>query len=714
MQGILGQARGPGSAQPTDVPAAGPGGAAAPAGGAPPAFPRPQQGLQAPGGQLPLQEPVRPPSVEPHGAVAILFLGNPHFSVRFHNYVRAFSRFGFYVDWLGYCRDSEPLWLRRSGWVRHWHMDAAFLSPAPDSFLFWLIYPVQLVFDFLYTLAHLFFFCRGNLDLILCMASPFRPSAIFACYFAARLMRTRVILDVSGLDASSMYTGSRARLVRWFEQRVGRMAVAVLPSKEGGEGEDASRGEEGGSSSSSQAPGSTSVCTPILLSEAPSLRSNITEGAKSPYYLFTAPLQSFAFTPTKHHSLFFKLAFAQPERTLAGSRTLFHYLRTGPGGAEAIGFNPRRPLLILIPCAFRGEEDFGAAFSLLEHLEDYFSGLQTSVNQERFRSAVVVFSGRSDPLACPRGPEYFEDFSGRMQRYNDTYRARRDAGAAGAAGAAGVAARLAKKARGARYCRAAYVYLEREDYFCLLSCADLVVLPRTTDRFTGSMLEALMYRRYLVAKIPEAEAKGGTGAGAEFAGPSPACDAPGSIACSTATLALERCNSVVVRTTEDLLTAVDVFLESREAPAPQSQPGNPGAGPADLPVSGPHVAAAPPPGSPSTANPGIAPVMGQIRDQYSFYRGFERLILPLIAADGLNLPEYIRECKEADDKLAQYYVALDGYNKAKAAYEEMLALKAVRDAHRAQELEDNGQGKREQGHEQQERREHHEHHEHHD
>ncbi|TNJ26805.1 hypothetical protein GMRT_10616 [Giardia muris] len=300
-------------------------------------------------------------------SVAIIYPGVPRASRRLRNHVDCYLERGFHVDVLGLYRGSLPSWLRHEGQLSYYYVDTAFPSPAPDSYLFWLIFPFQLVFDYLYAIVYLSLFCRGRSSAITVFAAPLRPGLISGSRFMAKLLGVPFWIDIGGPSQSRQYSGLRRRVIARYERRVlrprGRRELALLASD-------------------------------VLVAQYNvSHRYIVLPSTPATKGLVCRNLQ-----PIQHHSLLSRLRFAQPEKTFIGVRTVFHYAIPGPEQKVLLKLNDARPALVVCPCGFAGADDYSAIFAFIDALKDI---LQHN-KRAGFTSAIVVITGRCDPWGNPQ------------------------------------------------------------------------------------------------------------------------------------------------------------------------------------------------------------------------------------------------------------------------------------------------------------------------
>lgn len=447
------------------------------------------------------------------GNAAILFLGNPKQSRRLFNHVSCFINYGYHVDILGYSKKTMPDWISKDEEVSYHYMDAAFLGPAPDNFFFFIVYPIQLFFDFWYTLFHLLLFCKSGLRVIVAMAHPFRPAAIFAARLFAKAKGIPFYLDVAYDRPAHEYTGSRAKMLHSVERNTFQYSSALVrlfrPSQE------------------------TFLFESHELAEVYGVTRNLSVLPSLPL------LAARGLNPMQRHKFLQKMIFAQPERTALGERTLFHYMQQKPAQTPLVVINMYRPLLITVPCGFKGNDDFDAVMSLAESLEGFFlrnqdgkaspfpgddaslhsskdSASTAQVSQERyvnFKSAIIVITGRVDPTIVPDTREYYRDVKERVKSFHTKFRVSDKESMLEEIKSmtttklpATVKREQAMKGRrkGAQYVRIHLNYLTDMDYWALLDCSDIVFVPRIArgaDPLPTSLLDAVVSLRPIVTNV---------------------------------------------------------------------------------------------------------------------------------------------------------------------------------------------------------------------
>lgn len=295
-------------------------------------------------------------------SVALIYPGVPREARRLWNHVGCCLGCGLHVDVLGLYRGGLPSWSRREEQLSYYYVDTAFPSPAPDTCLFWLIFPLQLVFDYLYAIVYLSLFCHGRSSAITVFAAPLRPGLVAGARLMARLLGVPFWIDIGGPSQSTQYSGLRSRVIAWYEQR-------VLRPRDKRE---------------------------LVLLDSEALTTQYNIGNKyiiMPSTPATKGLVCRNLQQIQHHSLLSCLRFAQPEKTFLGVRTLFHYAVPGPEKKIILKLNEARPALIVCPCGFAGADDFPAIFAFLDTLNEVLRHNKRA----GFTSAVVVITGRCDP-----------------------------------------------------------------------------------------------------------------------------------------------------------------------------------------------------------------------------------------------------------------------------------------------------------------------------
>lgn len=306
--------------------------------------------------------------------LAVVHLGDPHYNKRFETMMQIFLSNYFHVDYLTFYKATLPQWLRASPLVSYLYMDAAFVRTAPNNLFFWLIYPIQILFDTIYVFLHIIVLCKSNLRAIAVFSSPFRPGCVIGARAAAKYLRIPFWVDVCRESHGLDYTGFRRRLVQRLEKK-------LLQSKYKNE---------------------------TILLDSSDLVGHF--GLTRNYVLTLNTPASFhtGLPMPVHHTLLSSLRFAQPEQTSLGIRTLFHYsqlVRSTDSTSDhsRLEANSHRPALILCPCNFRGADDFTGVYQLAAALERMFASqpLSTTKNgRVKFTSAIIVVTGRADPYVC--------------------------------------------------------------------------------------------------------------------------------------------------------------------------------------------------------------------------------------------------------------------------------------------------------------------------
>lgn len=475
--------------------------------------------------------------------LAVVHLGDPHYNKRFETLMQIFLSSYFHVDYLTFYKATLPQWLRASPLVSYMYMDAAFVRTAPNNIFFWLIYPLQILFDTIYLFLHVIVLCKSNLRAIVVFSSPFRPGCIIGARAAAKYLRIPLWVDVCRESHGLDYTGFRRKLVHRLETR-------LLQSKYRNE---------------------TILLDSLNLLAHFSLTRNYVLTLNTPVSFHTGlPIPV-------HHMLLSSLRFAQPEQTSLGIRTLFHYsqlVRSTDSTSDhsLLEVNTRRPALILCPCNFRGADDFTGIYQLAAALERMFTTQSSSTVKNtriKFTSAIIVVTGRADPYVCSQTREHHKQLKSVINAFNNEYTleegtrvlsqldehekttatvediidnnleensidndkdvdvATHGEGKHSTKGRS-IEARAAREAKlaknkillkaamkahamnasgstGAKHVRIAKCYLYNRDYHILMDCADMVYISKHSDQIYGvpaGLTDALIYEKIVLRNFP--------------------------------------------------------------------------------------------------------------------------------------------------------------------------------------------------------------------
>lgn len=470
--------------------------------------------------------------------LAVVHLGDPHYNKRFETLMQIILSNYFHVDYLTFYKATLPQWLRTSPLVSYMYMDAAFIHTAPNNIFFWLIYPIQILFDAIYVFLHILVLCKSNLRAIIVFSSPFRPGCVLGARAAAKYLRIPFWIDVCRESHGLDYTGFRQAAIQRLEKK-------LLQSKYKNE---------------------TILLDSSNLIEHFNLTRNYVLTLNTPYSFHVGlPIPV-------HHMLLSTLRFAQPEQTSIGIRTLFHYAQLvrsmdSTSDRSQLEVNAHRPALILCPCNFRGADDFTGIYQLAAALERMFTTQSSSAAKNgrvKFTSAVIVVTGRADPYVCSQAREHHKQLKGVINAFNNHYtpeegtkilrqldeqnkivtdatsdsvgngEENRNEGMAENAAAReeekhslkgkSIEARAAREAKlaknrmllkaamkahassadgasGAKHVRISKCYLYSRDYYTLLDCADMVYISKNSDQIYGvpaALTDALIYEKIVL------------------------------------------------------------------------------------------------------------------------------------------------------------------------------------------------------------------------
>lgn len=488
--------------------------------------------------------------------LAIVHLGDPHYNRRFETLMQIFLDNCLHVDYLTFYKATLPQWLRASPLVSYMYMDAAFIHTAPNNIFFWLIYPIQILFDTIYVFLHILVLCKANLRAIAVFSSPFRPGCVIGARAAAKYFRIPFWVDVCRESHSLEYTGLRRALVQRLERK-------LLQSNYKNE---------------------------TVLLDSSSLIKHFSLTRNYVLTLNTPISFNMGLPIPMHHMLLSTLRFAQPEQTSIGIRTLFHYAQLvrsmdSTSDRSQLEINSHRPALILCPCNFRGADDFVGIYQLAAALERIFATQSSATakgGRVRFTSAIIVVTGRADPYVCSQTREYHKQLKGIADAFNNHYtweegakalcqldeqnKARTEDAAEDATndnlgkdnvrddeepkdedktehrieGAASheegkhsikgrsIEARAAREAKlaknrmllkaamkahaantngisGAKHVRVSKCYLYNRDYHTLLDCVDMVYIAKNSEQIYGvpaALTDALIYEKIVLRNFP--------------------------------------------------------------------------------------------------------------------------------------------------------------------------------------------------------------------